>query len=186
MTKEELLREISKTLTKTKRINLAQIAISTDFSVHHLLDCCYHQKKAVAFRAAWILEFVEYEYPERFLPVFSAFIDRLPEQKYESCQRHFTKILLHFTQPNIKDTRKRTFDALSATRQEQVVETLFEWLIAPKTPVAVRVNCMEILSYLIPLFPWIKEELLAQIHFYMKAGTAAVQSRGKRLLSEIK
>ncbi|QNL47759.1 hypothetical protein H8S90_13095 [Olivibacter sp. SDN3] len=185
MTKEELLAEISKTLNKVKAVNLAEIAVSTDFSLLQLLDFCYHREKTIAFRAAWILEFVEHRYPERFLPIFSDFISRLSEQQYDSCQRHFTKILIGFTQPKAKEMRKYAFNDLTVMRQEKVVETVFEWLIAPRTPIAVRVNCMEILSYMIPFFPWIKEELLAQIHFYMKDGTAAMQSRGKRLLREI-
>ena len=62
---------------------------------------------------------------------------------------------------------------------------MFEWLINPHTPVAVRVNCMDVLYYMSPQFPWIKEELLAQIEFYLKDGSAALQSRGKGLLKKL-
>ena len=185
MNKEQLLQDISKTLKKSKIIALTKIAASTDFPIEDLLILCYHQEKSIAFRAAWILESVAYKYPTRFVPILEDFIKELHKQHHDSCQRHFSKILIHFTAPKAKAVRKNAFSKLSKTANENVVDVMFEWLINPATPVAVRVNCMEVLYYMTPQFPWIKEELLAQIIFYMKDGSAALQSRGKALIKKI-
>ncbi|MFC6102679.1 hypothetical protein [Olivibacter domesticus] len=181
MTKEQLLIEISKTLKKSQAIALAEIAATTNFSMLDLLTLCYHAEKPIAFRASWILEFVEDKYPIRFIPILDDFIKQLPKQDNDSCQRLFSKILMHISNPKASDIRRTMFNKLSSTVHERIVETMFEWLINPATPVAVRVNCMDVLYYMTPQFPWIKDELLAQIEFYLKDGSAALQSRGKAL-----
>lgn len=184
--KEQLLLEISKTLNKIKTADLAKIAVDEAFLLGDLLELCYHSDKQIAFRASWILEFAENSCPEKFIPFFYDFLKGFPLQKNGSCQRHFTKILMHFTEPKAKIIRKAAFKQVPVDLKEQLVETLFEWLIEPTTPVAVQVNCMEVLCYMIPTFPWIKEELPALIYFYMKGGSAAMQSRGKKILAQIK
>ena len=62
---------------------------------------------------------------------------------------------------------------------------MFEWLINLATPVAVRVNCLDILLNLRNEFPWIKEELQAQIEFYLRDGSPAMQSRGRKILRQV-
>lgn len=185
MNKEPLLQEISKAVTKARATALAQLALTDRYSMSDLLSLCYHREKAIAFRAAWILEFAEDAHPERFIPLLTDFLKRLPEQHNDSCQRQFTKILMNYTSAKATVVRKEAFNSLSRPQQEQLVELIFEWLIKSSTPVAVRVNCMDILYNMIPLFPWIREELIAQIAFYMKDGSAALQSRGKRLLLKL-
>ncbi|MFC0321609.1 MULTISPECIES: hypothetical protein [Olivibacter] len=185
MTKEQFLLEISKNVSKVKATVLAQLAISDHYTMSDLLSLCYHPQKAIAFRAAWILEFVENKSPDRFIPLLVEFIEQLTHQHNASCQRHFTKILMNYTNRKAKTIRKEAFSQLTTTHKEQVVERVFEWLIKSETPVAVRVNCIEILYNLVPLFPWIKDELNAQITFYLKDGSAAMQSRGKKLLMKL-
>lgn len=185
MNKQQLLEEISKTLNKIKANDLAQIAAENDFSIQDLLMLCYHPDKQIAFRASWILEFIEQGHPDKFISVLQYFLIKLPQQKNDSCQRHFSKILMHLTMPKAKNISKVAFEAVPDTLKEQVVETMFAWLIEPSTPVAVKVNCMEVLFYMIPLYPWIKDELVDQIIFYMKDGSAAMQSRGKKILNKI-
>jgi len=185
MTKEQLLIEISKTLKKSQAIALAEIVATTDFFMVDLLVLCYHAEKSVAFRAAWILELLEYTYPAKFIPALHDFINELPKQRNGGCQRCFSKILMHISNPKANVIRRTAFNELPSTDHERIVETMFEWLINPHTPVAVRVNCMDVLYYMSPQFPWIKEELLAQIEFYLKDGSAALQSRGKALLKKL-
>jgi len=66
--------------------------------------------------------------------------------------------------------------------RERLVETIFGWLIDPETPVAVQVNCMDILFNMRNEFDWLGEELRNQIRFLMRDGSAAMQSRGRKLL----
>ncbi len=183
MNRENLLNALSLTLTKAKVQELADLAGKAEFSVHDLLQLCFlKEKPALAFRSAWVLEHVAAQYPELFLPCFPEFIKRLPEQDNLSCQRHFTKILMLFTGPKALPQYNVAWAAVPD--HEAVVEVVFEWLINPATPVAVRVNCLDILLHLSDEFPWVREELQAQTEFFLKNGSPAMLSRGRKILSK--
>lgn len=184
MSRDELIQALSSTLKKNQVQELVFLAANGELPVHDLLDSCFlREKSPVAFRAAWVLEHVEVSAPSLFLPYFPEFIRRLPEQKNQSCQRHFTKILLHFTRPQASHTYKQALAAIPDW--EPLVEVVFEWLINSQTPVAVKVNCLEVLLYLSIEFPWIKEELQAQTEFYLRDGSPAMQSRGRKILKAV-
>ena len=59
-------------------------------------------------------------------------------------------------------------------------------MIAPKVLIAVKVFAAEALFNLRYRYPWITEELTNQLQFLMINGSAAIQSRGKKLLNALK
>jgi hypothetical protein len=77
-------------------------------------------------------------------------------------------------------------NSILAKNREQLVEITFDWLIDPETPVAVKVNCMDILFPFAKEQSWIKDELRSQVQFLLNDGSAALQSRGKRILKKLK
>ncbi|GGH05324.1 hypothetical protein GCM10007415_47120 [Parapedobacter pyrenivorans] len=163
----------------------ALISLGEDDTISATLlhDVCFYEKNdSIAFYAAYVLEHIASRYPERFMPVFDTFISRLPEQKNASCQRHFTKILMVIAHPKAPELYQ---EAYSQIERELLVETVFGWLIAPRTTVAVQANCMDILLYMSREFGWIREELKHQIEFLMRDGSAALQSRGKNVLEKL-
>lgn len=181
MTREALPQALSLTLTKTKVWALAGEA---ELPVSDLLDTCFKKESpAIAFRAAWVLEHVTEQHPERFLPYFPQFVQRLPEQQNYSCQRHFSKILMQFSNPKASAAYREAL--ASITDREKIVEVIFDWLINPKTPVAVKVNCLEVLLNFSHIFPWIKDELQAQTEFYLKDGSPAMLARSKMILRQV-
>ena len=164
--------------------NLAILAADEAIPATRWHMLCYDQQDAsVAFRAAWALEYIATHYPERFVPVFMDFLFRLPSQGNPSCQRHFTKILMLITHAKAPE---RYRDLYLRADRERLVETIFGWLIEPQTPVAVQVNCLDILFNMTPEFPWIKDELKQQTEFFLRDGSAAMQSRGKKILAKLK
>ena len=182
MTKSELIQEISTTLFKAKLQKLCALVGNEDSALVDLLDCCFHPQKEIAFRAAWILESVETQYPQRFIPILDPFLTGYQKQRNFSCQRHYTKIMMRLTQknsPSIYQCKLHNFNF------EPIIDTTFEWLINPKTPVAVKVNCIEILVNLRSKSDWIADELKAQIEFLLKDGGPAIQSRGKKMLKVV-
>lgn len=148
-----------------------------------LHELCYDARDPkLAFRAAWLLEYIATHHPDRFIIVASNFLTRLPTQKNPSCQRHFTNILRRLTHPRALRTYQ---DALLSTDREQLVETIFNWFIDPRTPVAVQANCMDVLFQLSHEFTWIREELKLQVEFLLRDGSPAIQSRGKKVLEKL-
>jgi hypothetical protein len=180
MTKEELLKEISQTLFKVKADKLANLSARAQ-NIGQLLELTFYPKKEIAFRAAWVLENVYYSNPNAFLPHLEEFKGAYCRQKNLSCQRHYTKIMMDIT-GHKKDIPNLTINLFDF---EAVTETTFEWLINPKTPVAVQVNCLDILYNLSSRYHWIKDELKAQTEFLLRDGSAAMQSRGRRILEKL-
>lgn len=175
------------TVSNTNKIKVPHlVALGEDIGVPIgvLHDLCYDGRNpTLAFRAAWLLEYLASHHPDRFLAVAEAFLKRLPNQKNVSCQRHFTNILRVLTHPKAP---KLYQEALLSSNREQLVETVFNWFIDPKTPVAVQANCMDILLNMSGEFEWVRDELKLQIEFLLRDGSAAIQSRGKKVLAKLK
>jgi len=175
MNNDELLAEISKTLTKKQADELAKRALHSDASIGYLMELSLSGDKKTAFRAAWVLENVLEYNPEHFYPQLDKFIRIFPSQDNRSCQRHYTNILKH---PSLQFTLQQFPDNIF----EPLVEAVVEWLIDPRSPVAVKANCLDILFDFSRRFDWIKEELAEQIRFLQKDSSAALQVRGKKIL----
>lgn len=179
MTEEALRQALSQSMAKAKVRELTALAGSAKYAVADLVALCFcTTTPALAFRAAWVLEHIAIAYPEQFRPHFAAFLRRLPEQHNQSCRRHFTKILLHYSKP----AHARTF---AFTNQEQIVETVLDWLIDPRAAVAVQVNCLELLLHLAEHERWLQQELQAQTEFLLQNGSSAMQSRGRKILKQL-
>lgn len=98
---------------------------------------------------------------------------------YQSCKRHYAKIAMHITSPKIHPLIK---EHLQNKNLEVIVEQCFDWMIDPKVLIAVKVFAAETLYNLSHRYKWISEELKDQLSFLMNNGSAAIQSKGKKLL----
>ncbi|SEK79147.1 hypothetical protein [Parapedobacter koreensis] len=178
-----LFERLSAAAAKVKTPALVALAEDATLPIALLHDICYDQKHGtVAFRAAWVLEHIATHYPDRFMPIFDAFLSRLPEQRNVSCQRHFTKIVMCITHPKAPKPYQNAFATID---HEQLVEILFSWLIAPRAPVAVQVNCIAALFNMCDEIKWLAAELKQQTAFLLKDGSAAMQSRGKKIMAKL-
>lgn len=180
MTKDELLAEIKQSLEKVKVEKLAAIAGLNNFQVNDLIDLSFHPDKAIAFRASWILENVTSRHPEAFWNSAQYFLKSYRTQANNSCRRHFTKILMWMVKRKGERQELQDFDWTG------IIESTFEWVTEPECPVAVKVNCLDILLGLRDQVDWIAEELRAETEFLLKNGSAAMQSRGKRVLKKLR
>src|SRR5690606_18388588 len=174
------------TVSPANQIRVPQLrALGADplVPIAELHDLCYDEAHPMlAFRAAWLLEYIAVHHPDRFVRVADTFMFRLSDQKNPSCQRHFTNILRRLTHRRAPTLYHAV---LQSTDREQLVETIFSWFIDPCTPVAVQANCMDVLLDLSSEFEWIRDELKQQIEFLLRDGSAAIQSRGKKVLEKL-
>jgi hypothetical protein len=182
ITQAELLNQISGTIGKMKVLELSRILKEDQFALRDLVDLTFYPDKNIAFRAAWILENVFLQQPARYEPDLDYLVSRMKDVKYESCQRHYAKIIMHITgkkAPASIQQKLQQFDL------EPTVEQCFDWMIDPKVKIAVKVFASEALFNLRHRYPWIAEELANQLQFLMRNGTAAIQSRGRKLLAQL-
>lgn len=179
LTSDELIKEISTTLIKTKVVKLSAIIQKQQFSIKDLIDITFYTDKNIAFRAAWILENLFLQKPESYIENLDYLISKVKEVDNPGCKRHYAKILMHITASKAPESIKQK---LSEIDLEPVVEQLFDWLIDPKVLIAVKVFAAEALFNMHDRYDWITEELANQIRFLMRDGSAAIQSRGKKIL----
>ena len=181
-TPDELIKEISATIGKTKVVTLSAILEQQRFALRDLIDITFHPDKNVAFRAAWILENLFLKNPENYLDDMGYLFSRIKDVTYESCKRHYAKIVMHVTDPKAPT---RIQQKLQGIDLEPTVEQLFDWMIDPKVKVAIKVFASRALFNMKDQYPWIAEELKNQIRFLMRDGSAGIQSRGRKLLSQL-
>lgn len=183
MQTDDLLATIKTTLQKTKVNELAKIAAENKFSINELIDLTFHHQEQVAFRAGWILENICISYPDRFLSAAVYFLDRFVEQSNLSCRRHFGKILALMTSKKASSTVK---EIILNYQTDQIVETVFSWLIDDKVPVAIKSHCLNILANFNIKHPWIKEELLATMDFLIDKESIAFYAKVKQIRKQLK
>ena len=174
-----LLKALENRISKSEVIRLAGAA-ETDFSLNDLLQLTLNtEHPSVAFRSSWLLETIVINHPVKFSPYTYHFLEIYSLQTNPGCQRLFTKVMM-LCLKNTEFGSKKYENIL-----DRIVEATFDWL-AGDTPVAVKVNCMDVLYLLKSRKRWIEEELKAQIEFLMRDGSPAIQSRGRRLLQQFK
>jgi hypothetical protein len=182
LTQDGLVKEISKTLVKTKVLKLSLILEKQNFSLRDLVEVTFHPDKQIAFRAAWILENLFLKNPEAFADELGYLLSRVNDVNNPGCQRHYAKIIMHITAPKAPASIR---EKLAETDLEPIAGRLFDWMIDPKVLVAVKVFAAQALFNMRKRYPWINDELGEQIKFLMRNGTAAIQSRGRKLLSAL-
>ncbi|MDQ7947998.1 MAG: hypothetical protein REI93_04115, partial [Pedobacter sp.] len=159
---DELLEAIEKTMSKSKVIELAHIAAKSSYSVKDLIDLTFHADQQVGFRAAWILENLFSLQEARFLEHVSYFLEKFSDQENRSAQRHYVKILAQLSRPKAAEQVKKIWTTVDAGN---LITTVFDWLIDPQTPVAIKSHALSILANLNRIYPWIGPELLQTIDF---------------------
>lgn len=178
--KEQLAKQLSVTMGKTKVLELSNILKKNSFGLHDLIDITFDNNKKLAFRAAWLLENVFLQNPEAYLTELEYLISKFADVEHNSCQRHYAKIAMHITAAKAPPAIKQKLQKID---MEVVVNRCFEWLIDPKVLIAVKVFAAEAIFNLRQRYPWVAEELAEQLAYLMRNGSPAIQSRGKKILS---
>lgn len=154
-----------------------------DLSLDDLLDISFYKKKEVAFRAAWMLEYIMTHSPADFLPHVPRLLQLLPAQKNHSSMRHYTKIISLLTDRKANPLFQqfsKDFDF------EATIEVLFTWLVEPDMLVATKVHCMQSLANLATRYDWIKDDLLATIDHLADIESIAFFARSKQVRKQLK
>ena len=181
-TTDELIKEISTAGSKSRVVKLSLLLKKQNFGLHDLIDITFHPDKNIAFKAAWVLENIFLQNPESYLVEIDYLLSRVKNIENPSCKRHYAKIIMHITS---KKAPASIQQKLTEIDLEPVLEKLFDWMIDLKVMIAVKVFAAQALFNIRGRYPWIAEELANQIQFLMHNGSPAIQSRGRKLLSQL-
>ncbi len=97
ITRDELIKQITGTIGKTKVLTLSRILDEEKFALRDLADLTFNTDRDIAFRSAWILENMFLKEPARYEADLEYLLSRIKDVKHESCKRHYAKILMHIT-----------------------------------------------------------------------------------------
>ncbi|WP_316823493.1 hypothetical protein [Pedobacter gandavensis] len=153
-----------------------------DFSIKDVIELTFHPRKDLAFRAAWLLEYIFLNYYclgdhlEDFLSGYAA-------QKHPGPMRHYGKILAFLTGKQAKGLHPGQLEKIDF---EPLIGLMFDWLIDEKVLVATKVHAMQALANLASRYPWIKEELLATIAHLEDLESIAFFGRAKQIRKQLK
>ena len=134
----------------------------------------------VSFRASWALEHILLKNPELLKSITEQLILNYQELQNWSSLRSYTKLITFILSPKSRSLK------ISSKQLEIIMEKTFGLIEEIDCPIAVKVNCFDILYYLIEKYPWIQKELTLIIQFNLeKQNSPALNSRGKILLKRI-
>lgn len=136
-----------------------------------VIEAMKNTKATIAWRAGWVLDNFERKNTKALLPYLNLLSEILLQTPHHGVQRHITRILSKAPTSELEDGR--------------LVDACFNWLLNPKTPIAVKVNAMEIIGNLCVTYPELGQELKTVIDDGYDNGTAAFKSRGRKILERI-
>lgn len=148
------------------------------YRVEDIFALAQQDKQArLAFRATWTLEHLlldRLELLDRYkVQVTELFVD----SQNDSSLRSNSKLIMILLQ-------RKTI--LSDDAQEAIIHKAFQLVERNDCPVALLVNCWDILLLCSINQPWIAEELRTHIHFQLERNaTPASLSRGNRILKNL-
>ncbi len=138
-----------------------------------LIDIAFYSNYSKSWRAAYIVDKINDDFPELLLPYLEKMILQLEEEKSSSKKRHFLKLI------SMKSVPEKYFGFL--------VEYCLEALSSAKEPPAVRVHAMQILYNISETEPGLKPEILVVIEHEMEFhSTAGILSRGRKLTEKLR
>ncbi|MDR6736527.1 hypothetical protein [Sphingobacterium sp. 2149] len=178
MTYDEKLAFLSVTLRSFEVADFS-LDILQGITLSDLLNISLEKDKKIAFRAAWVFETIVLKNTALLKSVLPQFLDNLKKQKNWSCLRSYTEVLLFLT------SKKNKEYTLGNEAEEQIIEYSFQWMIDPPCPVAVLVNCLDVLNNLRKKHPWVQEELQAQINYFQRTKPSpALMSRTNKIMQQ--
>lgn len=176
MTYHEKIKFLSVTL-RSFEVTDFSLDMLAGISLQDLLNISLEKDKTLSFRAAWVFETIVLKDTALLQGLLPQFFENLKKQKNWSCLRSYSKILMYLT------SKKNKSYYLDKKTEEALIEYAFQWLIDQQCPIAVLVNCLDILNNLSKKHTWIKEELFAQISYFQKIKPSpALLSRTRRIL----
>ncbi len=176
----EIQEKLKSRLNFDGMVELAHLTAHGKIKYEDILNLCDYQDQQIAFRASWVLDFFAHANTDMFLTQLSRFLKLYPNVSNQSVQRNFTKIMMLLTEKKFMRMQQ-----LEHTIFDDCLTASFDWLINPKTPIAVQANAIDVVFQLSPYHDWVLDELKVILQQKLVSGSAALTSRAKKVLKQI-
>jgi hypothetical protein len=136
--------------------------------IYQLIYC---DNPKIAWHAAWVIDHVSEDRPDKLKPFVPAIIDQLSSLKSSSLKRHFTRMLLSQEIPE--------------NQLGQVIDVLYK-LVSPMEAIAVRANSLELLYKIAIGWPDLQTELISVIESILEEElTPGMISKGRKIIRSL-
>ncbi|HLI92499.1 MAG TPA: hypothetical protein VKU83_02770 [Puia sp.] len=138
-----------------------------------LIELFFSGEYRITQRAAWPLSYCVQRYPSLIVPYYKRLLDNLARTDiHVAVIRNTVRLLQHVSIPKRFHGR--------------VMNTCFDLIQKPETPIAVKAFSLTILSNLAADYPEIRGELRLIIEEQWEQATPAFRSRARKILKTIK
>jgi hypothetical protein len=174
---------LNKTVKRLEELILSEMSRSNvDFvrdvvlSTHGLFDRLFEMvianKEPLSRRAIWSLDYCCEKRPELITDYHKLqLIKKFHEFSHPGLQRHSLRILARYEIPE--------------TKAGEFVSLCFDLLLDPKTSIASRAWCMDILYKFSQKEPDLKSELITAIEFQQENASAGIKNKSRRMLKKL-
>jgi len=154
--------------------------ILQDHAMKDILALCHQSEDhRLAFRAAWTLEHIMLHDLSLFNRYYKEIIDLYCSTDNESSLRSISKLVMQLL--------KMSSIPLTEDSYENLINATYPWVEKENCPVALLVNCWDILYLLSGRYDGLGLELQTLILFHLeKNPTPASKSRGNKILKLLK
>jgi len=135
------------------------------------LELALHEKDPLAWRATWILDGCDEEFPGLASNHISKIIHKLPDLESMGVVRSLLRLLCRHEIPE--------------EEQGLLIDLCFGYLVSEHIALAVKVHAMQIIYNHVLLYPELKHELITVIEDQTENNSVGFKSRGRRIISQL-
>lgn len=166
--KEEILKEHS----KAQAIKISEYIGNDQSRFDELMELFFNDEYRVIQRTAWVLSHCTDKYPFLANPHLDKLVENLKsENLHVAVHRNTVRMLAGIDIPE--------------RLQGVLLELCFDYLLSPKTPIAVQAHSMQVIYNISQNEPDLLNELKMVIEERLPYGSAGFKSKGKKLIKAI-
>ena len=159
------------TMGNAMKRRLAQFVAENPKSIPFLWNLISIKPYPINARAAWVFEYLCTNNEVLFSSYIKTIAIYFPKTENESVMRILSKLLM--------------LKPIPEKEEGNVLNAAFDWLTNKDLPIAVRVNCMQIVFNLTGKYPDLQNELRGIIENEIETGKPAFKSRGRKILTQL-
>lgn len=142
--------------------------VKTEGALPQLFGLTNDSDPKIAWRAAYLMDIINEQAPEKLLPFLHELKERLNTEENQSLLRHFTRIL-------------GKHDVL-AYADGTFIDTCFRQLINKRSAIAVKANFLKLTQQLLTHYPELKHELTEIFELISQDASPAIRCRLKQII----
>ncbi len=136
-----------------------------------LLEIALYDKDPLAWRAAWLLDGSDEQYPGSAAIHISTVVQQLPQLESKGSLRSMLRLLCRY---EIKEED-----------QGLLIDLCFGYMVSEIYPVAVKVHAMQVIYNHVLLYPELKGELVSVLEDQIANNSVGFKSRANRIIRQL-